>query len=242
MALLLALTLGFAPGLIWLAFFLKEDVHPEPRAMIAKVFFIGGLSAFFAYVLEFYSKDLFGGYSFIINGLSEANLTPFLGFAVIEEIVKFLFVWSAIRKSPYFDEPIDAMIYMVTGALGFATAENFFIVLDNSVGQAFNVILLRFVGATLLHALSSAILGYMWAWGMKKKSLPFYLFGGIIFASFFHSIFNILVYSFNNLLIYPTVFLAAIGFVVLYDFEKLRKEEIQEESQHKLTPFLSDKT
>lgn len=229
MSLMLALTLGFAPGLIWLAFFLKEDVHPEPRKMIARTFILGGLSAFAAYIIEFFTNDFLKGSPIIINGLGGINLSPFLGFALIEEVVKFFFVWKLIHKSPYFDEPIDAMIYMVTGALGFATAENFFLVLSNSSGGAFDVILLRFIGATLLHALSSAVLGYAWAWGIKKKMVTAYVFGGIIFATIFHSVFNLLVYQFNNLLIYPTVFLAAIGFVVLYDFEKLRKLEVEEE-------------
>jgi RsiW-degrading membrane proteinase PrsW (M82 family) len=230
MSLLLALTLGFAPGLIWLAFFLKEDVHPEPRKMIARTFILGGLSAFVALVIEFFTSDFFKSSPMFLGGISSQNITPFLGFALIEEAIKFFFVWKLVHKSSYFDEPIDAMIYMVTGALGFATAENFFLVLSNGTSGAFSVILLRFVGATLLHALSSAVLGYMWAWGMKKKIVVAYVFGGLIFASLFHAIFNFLVYQFNTLLIYPTVFLAAVGFIVLYDFEKLRKIEIEEEN------------
>lgn len=225
MALMIALILGFAPGLIWLAFFLKEDVHPEPRAMIARTFIVGGLSAFIALILEYFTSDFFKGNPVILGFLSNVNLLPFIGFAVIEEVVKFVFVWKLIHKSPYFDEPIDAMIYMVTGALGFATAENFFLMLSNSTGDPFTVILLRFVGATLLHALSSAVIGYMWAWGLKRKVTPFYLGWGIVLATLFHAIFNFLVYQYNSFLIYPTVFLAAIGFVVLYDFEKLRKME-----------------
>ena len=225
----MALILGFTPGLIWLAFFLKEDIHPEPRKMIIRVFIVGGLSAFVALILEYFTSDFLKNAVFAISNFSSVNLSPFLGFAVIEEVVKFIFVWKVIHKSPYFDEPIDAMIYMVTGALGFATAENFFLMLSNSTGDAFTVILLRFVGATLLHALSSAVVGYMWAWGLKRKMTPVYLAWGIILAALFHAIFNFLVYQYNNLLIYPTAFLAAIGFVVLYDFEKLRKLEMEDE-------------
>ena len=56
-----------------------------------------------------------------------------------------------------------------------------------------------------------------------------YVAWGLIFASIFHAVFNLLVYQYNTLLIYPTVFLAAIGFVILYDFEKLRKIEEADE-------------
>jgi RsiW-degrading membrane proteinase PrsW (M82 family) len=229
MTLLLALVLGFTPGLLWLAFFLREDAHPEPKKMIARVFVVGGLSAFIALVLEYFASDFLKGFAITAGGFFSFNITPFIGFAIIEEVIKFIFVWKMIHRSPYFDEPIDAMIYMVTGALGFATAENFFLVLSNSTGDVFSVILLRFIGATLLHALSSAFIGYMWAWGLKKKMTAVYVAWGLIFASIFHAVFNLLVYRYNTLLIYPTVFLAAIGFVILYDFEKLRKIEEKDE-------------
>ena len=228
MALLLALILGFAPGLLWLAFFLKEDVHPEPRKMIAKTFLIGGLAAFAALIIEFFTSDFFKSSQITLGGVSSENIAPFLGFAAIEEVIKFIFIWKVVHKSPYFNEPIDAMIYMVTGALGFATAENFFLVLSNGTSGVFVVILLRFVGATLLHALSSAVIGYAWAWGLKRKEMVWHCFIGLLLASLFHATFNFLVYQFNTLLIYPTAFLIAVGFLVLYDFEKLRRMEMKE--------------
>jgi RsiW-degrading membrane proteinase PrsW (M82 family) len=213
--------LGFTPGLLWLAFFLKEDVHPEPRKMIARVFIIGALSAFAALFVELILNNPLKGISISIPGIIYDNLSTFIFFAIIEEVIKFYFVWKIIHKSPYFDEPIDAMIYMVTGALGFATAENFFLVISSRDG-IFTVILMRFIGATLLHALSSAVVGYMWAWGIKRRKMSLYLGWGLILASLTHAAFNILVFKFNSFLVYPTIFLAVVGFIVLYDFEKLR--------------------
>jgi len=35
--------LGLLPSFAWLFFFLKEDTHPEPKKMIALVFFLGGI-------------------------------------------------------------------------------------------------------------------------------------------------------------------------------------------------------
>jgi RsiW-degrading membrane proteinase PrsW (M82 family) len=229
---LVLLALGMAPGLLWLAFFLKEDLHPEPRKMITKTFIMGGLSALMALLIEFLSLDLVKKITLFIPGVIEDSIANFVIFAVIEEIVKFYFVWKVVHKSPYLDEPIDAMIYMVTGALGFATAENFFLIFSRE-SDIFTVILMRFIGATLLHALCSAIIGYMWAWSIKKRKIfaPFYLASGLIFASLVHAIFNILVAKFNLLLIYPTVFLGIVGFIVLYDFEKLRYIEEQEEKR-----------
>lgn len=232
MGVLIAFVLGFTPGLLWLAFFLKEDVHPEPRKMIAKVFIMGAISAFAALFIELILNNPLKDLIISIPGVISDNLSAFIFFAIVEEIIKFYFVWRIIHNSRYFDEPIDAMIYMVTGALGFATAENFFLVISTSGGDGiFTVILMRFIGATLLHALSSAVVGYMWAWGMKKRAHLFYVGWGLVLASITHAVFNILVFKFNSFLIYPTVFLGVVGFIVLYDFEKLRDmEEIKIDS------------
>ena len=41
-----------------------------------------------------------------------------------EEFSKFLVVRTTIYKSPYFDEPIDGLVYSSAAALGFASLEN----------------------------------------------------------------------------------------------------------------------
>ncbi|MFA6136354.1 MAG: PrsW family glutamic-type intramembrane protease [Candidatus Paceibacterota bacterium] len=219
----LALILGFAPSLLWLAFFLKEDVHPEPRKMVAKAYVFGGLSALAALFLEIIAKGYLEHINITLPRLIEENLSTFIGFAIIEEAVKFFFVYMVVRKSPYFDEPIDAMIYMITGALGFAAAENLFLVFTTAGSIVFSTVILRFVGATLLHALSSAILGHYWARGIKFGIESKLIFAGIVLASLFHLMFNYLVFEFNDFLIYPTAFLALLGFFVIYDFEELRQ-------------------
>lgn len=223
MEVFLALALGFAPSLIWLAFFLREDDHPEPRRMIAKAYIWGGLSSFAALLFELLTNGFLQNLSFRLPLLIEGNVSVFLGFAIIEEVVKFVFIYVLVRKSPAFDEPVDAMIYMITGALGFAAAENIFLVFSGSNADIFGVIILRFIGATLLHALSSAIVGHHWARGIKYHMEAKLVFAGLILASVFHAFFNLLVSKFDNVLIYPTAFLVLIGFFVLYDFEELKR-------------------
>lgn len=224
MSVVLGLVLGFAPSLIWLAFFLNEDTHPEPKRMIAKTYIFGGLSAFAALLIELVIHDPLQGVIINLPRLISDNLSTFIVFGIVEEIIKFAFVYMVVRKSQYFDEPIDAMVYMVTGALGFAAAENIFLVFS---GQAniLSVIIIRFIGATLLHALSSALIGHYWARGMKLNIEGKMIFAGIVLASIFHIIFNYLVFKFSDLLIYPTAFLVLLGFFVLYDFEELKKME-----------------
>lgn len=223
MEILVAIALGLVPSLLWLAFFLKEDVNPEPRRMIAKVFIFGALSALAALLVQLILKMPLESLPFNLPQLIDENLSVFLGFSVIEEVIKFLFVYIAVRKSAHFDEPVDAMIYMITGALGFATAENFFVVFSGGGGDVFSAIVLRFIGATLLHALSSAIVGHHWARGIRFGIERKMVIVGLVLASFSHTLFNYLIFKFNDMLIYPTVFLVLVGFFVIYDFEELKK-------------------
>src|SRR3989344_7166286 len=115
------------------------------------------------------------------------------------------------------------MVYMITGALGFATVENLFLVYSSGGDDVFSLMLLRFVGATLLHALGSGIIGHYWARGIKFKLEGKFVLAGAVMATLFHAVFNILVLRFDDYLIYPIAFLVLIGFFVLYDFEELKK-------------------
>lgn len=221
MDIVIALALGLAPSLLWLAFFLREDSHPEPRKMIALTYIMGAVSAFVAFFVQYFINDFVQSIVFELPRLYEENIVPFLSFALIEEVAKFSLVYLVVRKSKFFDEPIDAMIYMITGALGFATVEDVFIALQSG-GDVVGTIVLRFIGATLLHALSAGIIGHYWARGIKLGVERRFVFGGIVVASLVHTLFNILITEFNNFLIYPVVFLILVGFFVLYDFEDLK--------------------
>ncbi|MDP3014832.1 MAG: PrsW family glutamic-type intramembrane protease [bacterium] len=210
--------LGLIPSFAWLVFFLKEDVHPEPKKMIAKVFMAGALMTIFAAVIQFLLQKIFISFS-----------SSFFVFAVIEEFFKFLTVYLVVRKSRFFDEPIDAMIYMITAALGFAMVENIAVALNASnIQEAIGAMTLRFVGATLLHALTSGIVGYYWAKGLIVKSvghwsLSLVIVKGLIIASLLHMIFNYLILiSKEQILIYPTIFLIIIALFVFWDFERIK--------------------
>ncbi len=221
---IIALVLGISPALVWLFFFLQEDNHPEPKGMIAMTFIAGGVSAFVALFLEAISEQFFKqSLVLTLPHLLNENVVPYLAFGLIEEGMKFLLVFLAVRKSVHFDEPVDAMVYMITGALGFATVENLFLVYSSGQGDMFGLMILRFIGATLLHALGSGIIGHYWARGIKFRLEAKFVFAGIIMASLFHAIFNILTLQFNDFLVYPIAFLALVGFFVLYDFEELKK-------------------
>lgn len=221
----LAVLLGVLPGLIWLIFYLQEDPHPEPRRLIITTFLIGGLIAVPVVVLQLLMEDTLGF-------LKIKNIIiSIFALALIEEIFKFAAAYWTTKENPEFNEPVDAMIYLITAALGFATVENILIVGNifslnspTALTQALSTTTLRFIGATLLHAAASGLAGYYWAIGLIKKSLFKKLSFGLFLAVLVHSIFNYLIWKFQSVnLLYPSLFLVLVAVFVLVDFEKLRK-------------------
>ena len=80
---------------------------------------------------------------------------------------------------------------------------------------------LRFVGATLLHTLTSGIVGYYWALGIVRGKVARYLAIGLPLAAILHATFNYLILTYGNA-VYSVIFLIVVGFFVLNDFEKLK--------------------
>lgn len=208
--------LGLLPGFVWLFFFLREDRHPEPKKILVFVFLAGALSTLPTLFFQFFVERLF-------FFLPAGSLFLFFLLALIEEIFKFGAAYAILKNNPTFDEPIDAMIYMIAAAMGFATIENILIASSLGLTAASGVIALRFVGATLLHALSAGLLGYYWAKGLLFNTVRQHLLAGFLFASFIHAAFNFLIIRFQeDYLVYGSLFLLVAAFFVLNDFEKLK--------------------
>jgi len=149
-----ALAAGIIPSLIWLFFWTREDRRqPEPRWLLAGCFMVGMLVVILAIPLE----------QFAANMVADTS-TRYMWWALIEEILKFLVVAAVALHSRYNDEPVDAMVYSVTVALGFAALENtLFIMGPLSTGNIISSIVtgnMRFIGATLVHVVSSGMLGF----------------------------------------------------------------------------------
>ncbi|MDD4761792.1 MAG: PrsW family glutamic-type intramembrane protease [Candidatus Pacebacteria bacterium] len=218
----LAVFLGLLPSFAWLLFYLREDAkRPEPKKMIFFAFLIGAAATFFAFFFEVELSNILKFY-----GISESSSLSFLSFSFIEEVIKFSFVFWFIAKSRYFDEPVDAMIYMIAAALGFAAIENIGAAVNEwnnylQIGAVFHTITLRFIGATLLHSLCSAFIGYYFAQGIRVKEKFLFVSEGILLASLLHAFFNYLIIN-AGAVVTPTIFLLLVGLFVLNDFEKLK--------------------
>ncbi len=223
---ILVILLGVLPSLIWLVFFLKEDPHPEPKGILARIFIYGSFAALMAVVFQYFFQDILDFFR-----IGEYAFISFFILAAVEEILKFTVVYITVNKKSFFDEPVDAMIYMITAALGFAALENIFIASNGLLtgsfknGEVFSILTIRFVGATLFHALGAGIVGYYWAKGFFKiGNWKLKIIKGLIIATFLHAVFNysIIMFKDANILIYPLIFLIIIALVVFKDFERVK--------------------
>lgn len=218
--------LGVLPTIIWLTFFsYQHRRHPLPFQMILYALILGAAVTFAALITQFYLyKNLHA-----VGFLQEHPLVITL-FAAIEEILKFLAVFLLIRPSKHFREPLDAMLYLIIVGLGFAMVENIATLFRHggeiatifSSGRAFEIMTFRFLGATLLHCLAGATIGYHWAIGLiRKKSTGPHIIVGILLAILLHAVFNYLIMK-TGPLSWVIVYLSAFMFFVLVDFEEIK--------------------
>ncbi|MBI4119219.1 MAG: PrsW family intramembrane metalloprotease [Parcubacteria group bacterium] len=221
---LIAIILGLLPSFAWLIFFLQEDTRPEPRQMILLAFLAGAAVTLIVVNFEVLYQDFIKAL-----GIAADSLVSLAGLALIEEVFKFGAVYLTVRRSAAFDEPVDAMIYIIVAALGFAAVENIAAasgVLREtaSVSDVFRTTTLRFIGATLLHSLASAAAGYYWALGILKRRVFSFAAFGILIATLLHTAFNYLIINFRPEF-YPTIFLVVVALLIFVDFEKLKKDD-----------------
>lgn len=211
--------LGLIPALIWLWFWLKEDTHPEPLKMIT-LSFLGGMVAV---ILVLPPQQ------FVLDNFKDQTYTSFLLWATLEETFKFIMVYFIALKRRVNDEPVDNIIYLIISALGFVALENTFFLIDLiHTGDFFGVFItgnMRFIGASLLHIMSSATIGICMALAFYKSKIQKYIytFVGICIAIILHTSFNVYIMndtSGNILLIFGVVWVGIIALLLM--FEKIK--------------------
>jgi RsiW-degrading membrane proteinase PrsW (M82 family) len=117
--------------------------------------------------------------------------------AGIEEVLKFVAVAAIALHSRHYDEPIDAMIYTIAVALGFAALENTLFVMGPLTSGSLSVSIttgnMRFIGATLVHVVSSGLIGFFLGLAFYRGRFAKFLAWavGLAGAIAIHSAFNI---------------------------------------------------
>jgi len=204
--------LGFAPGIIWVWYFYREDRwEPEPKKLIAKVFLYGIIIALPVLFLET---------PFLFSEL----LLAVVAAPIIEELFKFVAVRYSVYKNKEFNEPIDGIIYACTAALGFASIENTFYLLS-FFNEGIIALTAFFIVRALLSVPAHALFSSMWGYALgiakyRVKGKRLIIFGGLITAMVLHSLYNFLL---SGLLIGAVGMLIFIPFLWLLVHNKIKE-------------------
>jgi RsiW-degrading membrane proteinase PrsW (M82 family) len=158
--------------------------EPEPKWLIAATFIAGGGAVIVTLLLENLVHPFFSGTDLIIV------------WATIEEVLKYLVFWFIDYKSDKLNEPADALVYLSVTALGFSAIENsLFLHQALSHGNLTSAVIgqnYRFLGASVLHVLSSGFIGicigYTFFSGIISKKIATIF--GLLGAIALHSAFN----------------------------------------------------
>jgi len=215
-----ALLGGVLPALVWLLFWLREDRrHPEPRNMIRRTFLLGMLAV--VLVLPFQK-----GVEHLLPTLA---VLPLFLWAMLEEIFKLGAAYFGGLHSVEDNEPIDPVIYMITAALGFVALENTLFIFGPLLAQDLTQSIitgnLRFIGASLLHVVSSGFIGVALGFSFYRPRAEriAWVTMGLGAAIVFHLIFNLLIINMGETgttLAFSLVWIAVIA--LLFTFERIK--------------------
>lgn len=220
-ALLAAVLGGILPALLWLVFWLMEDrCDPEPKRYIFYCFIAGMLAVPLVLPLERVAANYFSGGHLL------------LVWATLEELVKLGAAYLAALRFRIFDEPLDGVIYLVTAALGFSALENvFFLTTPAFDGEVLRTIVtgdLRFIGASLLHTLSSATIGIALAFSFYRTAVwrRSAALVGVILATALHTMFNFFILksgSGSTFLVFLAIWIGIVA--LLFCIEQVKQPE-----------------
>ena len=223
---------GVLPALVWLSYYLRKDVHPEPRLMIFKVFLWGSFITLPVFLIQLGLSALLTELklpSFIIS-----LLYWFVVIALTEEFFKYLVVRGKVFNSHHLDEPLDIMLYMIIAALGFAALENVLYLFSPADNLSFNQVLnntliisfIRFIGATFLHTLCSGTVGYFLALSFYETKNKRWLFlAGLSIAAILHGLYNFSIMTFKGTLqfVIPIIILTGLAIFMIWAFNRVKK-------------------
>lgn len=212
---------GMMPAIAWLTFWMRseETRDREPWGLVIMVFIIGMLSVLVAIPLQH-----------AVISYIETQEATMMAWAAIEEIAKYLCVMLIIKNNIHVEDPVDFPMYLMAGALGFAGLENILFLMNPDIVSDTNARWLtgnlRYLGSTLLHAVSTGMVGiavgisYYQNW--KNKFL--YVIGGLTLATALHGTFNLFIMNASDHEFFRIFgFLWVVTIISILLLEKLRR-------------------
>lgn len=152
-ALLPALLLGW-----WI--YRKDSLRPEPLKQLYLAFLYGVGSAFVSLLIS----QLMGFMGIMVYDLGSytgAISTALFAAALPEEIAKLTMLWLFLRKSKYYDEYFDGIVYAACVGLGFAATENVLYLLQSDDWLVTGVV--RGITAVPAHFAIACAMGYFYS-------------------------------------------------------------------------------
>ena len=161
---LLYFTIGSLPAIVWLLFYLRQDVHPESNRKVMEIFLWGGVMVVPVYLIESILEYFFPEKNILLQNATLLFVYYIFVVGLVEEFFKYWVVKKRVINSSHLDEPIDLMLYLIISGLGFAMVENISVILSSTaLEEAVFVSLIRLLTAVFLHSLAAAITGYFLA-------------------------------------------------------------------------------
>jgi len=218
---------GLLPALVWLKLWLIEDnSHPEPTSRLASTFIFGIFAGILAFIIptiasKFYGLDL------------DFSFTAVIILIALEEVLKMCASLPAIFSTDD-DEPVDAMIYLITTSLGFVAIENAmyafgFLVTNAGILGTSILSAERFIGASIMHIVASATIGIAFSTTFFHKKKRFFLVPlMLVLAIALHGTFNFLIIrgatiDKPELLTIAFAIVWVVALIVLYAFSEIKR-------------------
>jgi RsiW-degrading membrane proteinase PrsW (M82 family) len=187
--------LAFLPPLGFLLYIRMHEKHGrEPLGPVLGIFLYG---ATVGIILALVLNTLFGwGFAGTAaeRQLSGALLVAVIGAPIFEELSKGLGLGLARR---HMEEVEDGIVYGAAAGLGFAATENLVYayagLADGGLGVAITTVIARIFSSMVLHAGTSALLGFGYSLMLVRQGVVFQLLPYYLLAVLFHAIYNFLV-------------------------------------------------
>lgn len=173
------------PVVVFLIVIYRKDTEKEPPGLLFKCLILGCVAAVPILFIEVFVSSFNNFSSAFLYSFYEA----FLVAAVVEEGIKFLFLYLIIWKRKEFDQYFDGIVYAVFVSLGFALVENIMYVFQYGFGTAITRAVLSVPG----HGLFGVTMGYFFSLakfsGRNRTGL---LWLSFLIPVLFHGMYNFL--------------------------------------------------